>query len=55
METGENVMDLICVGCGNRLPLKKVRGSLKLPYDFKCFERIWKNDYDAFFNFLDTF
>ena len=43
---------MICVECGKSIEAREVRGSIKHPYCAKCFEKVWHNDYEAYFVWL---
>ena len=44
---------MICVNCGKNINIDAVEGSAKEPYCKSCFKRIFKNDYDKYFEYLE--
>lgn len=46
-------MTLVCVECGKIIDDKDIKGSMKHPYCKKCFKKVWNNDYNVYFRFLE--
>lgn len=39
-----------CTNCNKEI--ETVRGSLKIPYCKRCWKKVWKNDYEAFYRWM---
>jgi uncharacterized CHY-type Zn-finger protein len=46
-------MGMICVECGAIINVNQSAGSMKHPYCKPCFKKVWRNNYDAYFAYLD--
>lgn len=46
-------MLLICVECGEEIKDKDAEGSMRHPYCKRCFKKVFDNDYDKYWRFLE--
>ena len=42
----------VCVHCGESISAEEVKGSTKHPHCAECFEKVWHNDDEAYYNWL---